>query len=181
MNCNDCQKTILENGGRDHDAAIIAHLTACPPCAKVNEQTLFLAKLLALKNHEQPHPHFEIRTAAAIRKRLSEEKPPLFAWNPLALFRPWHAMLAGAACIALTSVAFYIGGPAKKNPASAVAVQPPIEAAQPAVAPAPIIGNDKPLLVVQDAPPSKAIGPAHTQFGAETNLIKPADFKVPAP
>jgi hypothetical protein len=180
MNCNDCQRTILENGGRDHSADVIAHIESCPPCAKVNERTVTIARLLSLKNHEQPHPHFEIRTAAAIRKRLTEEKPPLFAWNPLSLFRPVHALL-GTACVCLAIGGVYFTSKAPPQSAAGVAVQPPVETVQPAAIPAPLIGNDKPVVVVQDAPPGKPVVASQTKFGAETNLIKPADFKVPGP
>lgn len=178
MNCTDCQRVILENGGRDHDAALIAHLAECSACSKVNERTLTISKLLALKRFEQPNPHFEIRNAAAIRKRLSEEKPSIFEWNPASLFRPIHALL-GVACLCIAAAGvYYSAGPSKEN-VNNVVVHPVVEAVTPAQ---PEVVNPalaKPLLVIQDVPPPKGAVATHTQFGAETNLIKPADFQIP--
>lgn len=109
MKCTECQRISLENGGRDLPADCLEHLVGCAECRKANERTVVIAKLLALKRHEQPDPLFEIRNAAAIRKRISEEKPSAFEWlQELFEGKGWRIALAGtvAACLAVLATQF---------------------------------------------------------------------------
>lgn len=109
MKCQECQRISLENGGRDLPAECLEHLVGCAECRKANERTVIISRLLALKKHEQPDPLFEIRNAAAIRKRISEEKPSALEWlQELLEGKGWRIALAGtvAACLAIVATQF---------------------------------------------------------------------------
>ena len=102
MNCLDCQRICIENGGRNLPAGCTEHIAGCAECRKAGERAALVSTLLALKSYEEPDPMFEIRNAAAIRKRLDEE--PTFAETLREFFsaQGWRVALAGgvAACLA---------------------------------------------------------------------------------
>lgn len=179
MNCVESQRSILEGGGRDLPAACLDHLVGCAECRKVNERTVMVTRLLALKRHEHPDPLFEIRNAAAIRKRLGEEKPSL--WESLLGLglRPWHGLAAAAACLAAAG-AVYFGAAAPRGPAApALADQRDVPAA---VRPDP---NDPawntPIFVTVSNPSLPLASGGHTEFGISNGATRPAAFEVETP
>lgn len=183
MNCAECQRACLENGGRNQSPDCLEHLVGCAECRRVNERASVISKLLALKKYEHPDPLFEIRNAAAIRKRLSEEKPTVADWFA-GTFRPWHGWAAGAvtACLAAAIVYFGDGAGSGGAAAPAVAAQD-ASPAQPAIAqPDP---NDpawnKPIFIVEESAPAPVLRPDETRFGSPTNASKPASYTIPEP
>lgn len=181
MNCADCQRICLENGGRNLPAECTAHMAGCESCRKAGEGAAVVAKLLALKKYEQPDPMFAIRNAAAIRKRISEEESPMFDWLT-GILRPWSAL---AACAVIAGIAVLVhfnrpqtgtgtvaGEPAAAAPAIPESAQPQPDPADPAWF--------KPMFVIQDnsgAPPQFG----QPQFGESNNLSRPVDFTAPGP
>jgi anti-sigma factor RsiW len=64
------------------DAALDAHVAACPSCAEVLEREMALDAALAARfRHAMPSAGF----AAAVRARVAEERPAPAAWIPDAL------------------------------------------------------------------------------------------------
>ena len=198
MNCSEIQRICLENGGRNLPAECAEHLVGCAECRKVNERTSVISKLLSLKKHEHPDPHFEIRNAAAIRKRISEEKQSAFGWLT-GSYRPWHgwAVGAAAACAALAvvlsaqSTAHWFNSPQGFGSGGGVAaVEKPTAQSVPVIV-APNVKLDpndpalyKPMVVIQDrnnASSRPPAGSAQTQFGNSNILSKPVQFVSPGP
>ena len=189
MNCNECQRACLENGGRDLSAGCVEHLVGCATCRKINERAVVISKLLALKKYEHPDPMFEIRNAAAIRKRISEEKPSPFADFVGGLFgiKRWHIALAGAFAVCLTIVAVRMALPPAQNNAATTAVAKS-EPAPPAPAPAiekpqPDPTNAtwvKPMYVIKDSGSGPAMA-GETKFGVSNNGSRAIEFNQPGP
>lgn len=73
MKCNDVQRYCIEQAGSPLEARYEEHLASCADCRRVYERTLAVCRLVALKRYEQPDPQFEMRTQAAIRRRIAED------------------------------------------------------------------------------------------------------------
>ncbi len=192
MNCAECQQICLETGGRNLPAACAEHVTGCDGCRKVFERTLVVSRLLALKKYEHPDPLFEIRNAAAIRRKISEE--PSFAETMRDFFgaQSWRVAIAGAMAVCLAAVAIHNTTPNHQAGAGTLAKQdattPVAPVIQPQSKPDP---NDpawqKPMFVIQDVSGasvelrSQLLPGSGTQFGDSNRESRAVDFLAPGP
>lgn len=183
MKCEEIQRMVLENGGRDLPTECLEHLVGCATCRQVHERTVIVSKLLALKQHEHPDPMFETRNVASIRSRLEKEQGAAAGWFEGAwitgAIRPWHGWAAGAVAACLTLAAVWIAPHAGTSPAQPAFAEQPAPAAPeaPTAKPDP---NDpawnKPMFVIKEPGPD-VTHPGDIRFGNSNGPSRAVEFQ----
>ncbi len=137
MNCQEFWKTMPDSG---HKPDQLAHLRACPDCARGWEQQSALKaglrRVAAEWSHVEAPAHLEARLTAAFRAHagLGNARPPMprqpRMWIPVV---HWFAAAAAVLLVALPLVSHRQPQPAHRNPIagfeSAMVMQAPVEPA----------------------------------------------------